>query len=390
MKHIILTLVNVLIFSFNYAQYNDAPYRLFGEISTVENETFRGFITWGGVKNYWIDFFEASKIVNPYSHYFHPDNGVLFYNNGRMLATPPTHVFCCRFGNIAGLRPTNDNEILLQLKNGVEIKLIKGASADIGQKVSIATSSEEKEIAWDHISEVRFMSADSNFKAPAIPQIAGIVKSPQGIYKGLITWNYTPQMSREKNVKANRFLSKMKKVTFPKRSLVLMATEKYPKTSFYTNSDILSPMKNVMVNMPNVGSVIVPDSHFIELEVIPLSQLSLLTYEDFKAPKALQGTVITRKKDKIQGTLAYDLDEDLDIEILDGKNNNITYRIPFKFIKSIEPKNYKFSLITLQNNSQLSLGEGPDVNRENSGIMVLGDDIPYYIPWEEVKCVIFQ
>lgn len=70
MKTIFLSIPFILIFSCSFAQYTDAPFRLFGEVATVDNQIYRGFISWGGIKNYWIDFFEASKPQNPYSSFF--------------------------------------------------------------------------------------------------------------------------------------------------------------------------------------------------------------------------------------------------------------------------------------------------------------------------------
>lgn len=389
---IILTCLLTLFLGYCHAQYSDAPYRLYGEISTVENQTYRGFISWGATKNYWIDFFEASKIKNPYTTYFYDGDGILFYSNGQRFAKPPVHIFCCRFGNLKSIRPTGDKEAIVQLKNGDELTLIKGNFPDISNNVQITTSSENVSLKWDHISEVRFMSADKDAISPVNNQVAGIVKSSQGIYKGLIYWNYNKRQTPEKINSINILLNKMDQVTQMKGTrgnhiFELLAKERNSKKLMFANSNaLLSPMDNVTINMPNIGSVSVPCPQFNELNVIPISELNLLTYNDFEAVEPIQGEIITRTQGQVSGQLAYDLDENLNIEVLDGKNNSITYRIPFKYISTIEPKNYKYSFITLKNGSKLSLGEAPDVNRENSGIIISDNEkIPYYIPWEEVK-----
>lgn len=393
------TLFSFLFFIFllgqNYAQSTDAPYRIFGEISTVDNKTHRGFISWGIAKNYWIDFFEASKTQNVYSSYFHAGDGITFQNNGRTFAKPPVHIFTCRFGNISSIRLLGEQKILLQLKNGEELYLVKGHATDINTSLQISISGQTIPIKWEFISEIRFMAADSNAIAPNVNQAAAIVKSTQGIYKGLITWNYNQKRSREKNNEINIFLNKMDRIyLFQNRQLTnsydLNALKKNPESPFYIKPDILYPMENVMVNMPNVGSVTVPMRQFKELKIIPLTELSLLSYDDFH-PRNITGEVITRNNVSVQGKLAYDLDENLNAEALDGKNGNITYRIPFTYINTIEPKNYKYSFITLRNGNQLSLGDEPDVNQENSGIIVFtSDDIPTYIPWEEIKTIIIR
>lgn len=391
MKTIFLSIPFILIFNCSFAQYTDALFRLFGEVATVDNQIYRGFISWGGIKNYWIDFFEASKPQNPYSSFF-SDSDEVFFNNGiQILSTPPRHIFSCRFGNIKSIRPTDEKEVLLQLKNGYEFTLIKGNSKDIRTNIQVTTPVETVSIKWDHISEIHFMSADSNAVAPHLNQVAGIVKSSQGIYKGLINWNYNSQKSIEKNNNINNTLQKMKKIvrwkgTQGNHYKGIYALEHNPK-AFFPNTSVLEPMENVMINMPNTGLVTVTINRFNELEMIPLSELTLLSYDDFAAPETIKGEVITRNNEKISGSLAYDLDENMNFEVLDGKNNNITYQIPFKYIRSIEPKNYKYSFITLKNGSQLSLGDAPDVNHENSGIIIFGNEIPVYIPWNEIKAV---
>ena len=127
------------------------------------------------------------------------------------------------------------------------------------------------------------------------------------------------------------------------------------------------------------------------MELIPLKAVDLLTYDEFKAPNRLSGEVLLRNGQTLKGTIAYDLDESMDFEILDGKNDDISYRIPFKFVRSIEPKNYKYSFITLRNGSTLSLGDSPDVNETNSGLLVFPEgEIPVYIPWKEIKLITLQ
>ena len=184
MKKFIVILLSNFIFTISFAQ-TDAAYRIFGEIMTVENKVYKGFITWNGNKNYWIDFFEASKIENPYRSYFKRSDGLVFRANDREFITPPTHNFCCRFGNIKSIRPTDVNEIVLQLKNGDRLTLVKGYSSDINTHIRITTPTETTSIKWDHISEIHFMGADKEAIAPETNQVAGTVKSTQGIYKGI-------------------------------------------------------------------------------------------------------------------------------------------------------------------------------------------------------------
>lgn len=391
MKKLIAILLYCFIFTNIFAQ-NEAAYRIFGEISTVENKVYKGFITWNRNKNYWIDFFEASKIKNLYSSYFKRSNGVVFRADNRTFATPPTHNFCCRFGNIKCIRPTDENEVVLQLKNGDRLTLVKGYSSDINTQLQITTPTETISLKWDHISEIHFMGAGVEAIAPETNQVAAKMKSSQGIYKGIIYWNYRQRQSQEKINQINALLSKVKKLYACKGK---NGNHTFGPASSVSPSDgpvraqvnaLLQPMESVMINMPNIGSVCVPWTQFEELTIVPVSELNLLSYDDFPSPQAIKGEVVTRSGQTFAGNLAYDLDESYDFEVLDGKNNTISYRIPFRYIRSIEPKNYKYSFITLRNNSQLSLGETCDVNQDNNGIIIFrADQNPVYIQWSEIK-----
>ncbi len=374
MKILFLTLSLLLTLKYTHGQTSEAPYRIFGKISTVDNKTYKGFISWGENNNYWIDFFEATKKENPYAGYFNREAGVLFYNNGQNLTKPPIHIFSCRFGNIHLIQPISENELKLVLKNGDEIILKKSTShVKIGDKMKCIP------IKWEHISSIQFMPADSNTIPASLNQMAGILSSSHGIYQGLITWNY----GQRRDEKTNMLLSGMAKVVRDKNELKVV-----PKTDHFQKPVAISlrSVKNIFVNIPSIGTVTVPFAQFKELSIIPISELSLLTYNDFKSPKPIEGKVFTKEDETVEGKLAYDLDESYDFESIEAYNNSITYKIPFKYIRSIEPKNYKYSFLTLKNGSELSLGGLTDVNKENSGIMIFGNhNIPTYILWNMVK-----
>ena len=278
MKKFIVILLSNFIFTISFAQ-TDAAYRIFGEIMTVENKVYKGFITWNGNKNYWIDFFEASKIENPYRSYFKRSDGLVFRANDREFITPPTHNFCCRFGNIKSIRPTDVNEIVLQLKNGDRLTLVKGYSSDINTHIRITTPTETTSIKWDHISEIHFMGADKEAIAPETNQVAGTVKSTQGIYKGIIYWNSQQRQSQEKMNQINIFLNKIKKLyAFKGKNgnhtfgLIPLVSPNDDPADAQINA--LYPVENITINMPNIGSVCVSRAQFEELTIIPISEFS--------------------------------------------------------------------------------------------------------------------
>lgn len=383
------------IIYFQPALAQPSGYRIFGKITTVENKTFTGYITWNDTKRWWIDFFEATKKDNPYTPYFKDRNDVYFMNNNTRSQRPPVHVFTCRFGNISKIRLIATNTIELQIKDGNFIELKKGASNDIGNTIQLYDGVATHRFRWEQVSEVEFSAPDSTFVASPETPITGIARSTQGMYKGAISYS-------KKNTANSEIVgwSTSSKISIPFRDITRIQRENSTLTLLLTNgsetklrsaSDFSATEGPLTINMPNIGSVSMPWIKFEQLEMIPMKAIDFPTYNDFGSPQRISGEVTMRNGQKIKGTIAYDLDESMDFELLDGKNDNLSYRIPFKYIQSIEPKNYKFSFITLKSGSTLSLGDAPDVNETNSGLIVFPEgQTPLYIPWKEIKLITLQ
>ena len=153
-------------------------------------------------------------------------------------------------------------------------------------------------------------------------------------------------------------------------------------------NDVNATNRGIAINLPSVGQVIVGWHDFKLFHSIPLDQLNLPVYDDFAAPERLSGRVETRDGLSLEGVLVYDLDEAMDFELLDGRNGNISYRIPFKYVREIEPKNYKYTWGKLSGGTELVLGTMCDVTAANDGILVFraGGEV-VYVRWRDVKRV---
>ena len=71
----------------------NCSYRIYGHISTLDNDKFSGYITWGKNQLYWTDLFQALKPKNPYAHYFKHEDGVLFNQSFKKYSVKPKHIF---------------------------------------------------------------------------------------------------------------------------------------------------------------------------------------------------------------------------------------------------------------------------------------------------------
>ncbi len=387
MKHVQIRLLVLYCLSlplYTAAQWEDP--RIFGKVITVDNDTVTGYFLWNDNKMYWTDLFKASKFNNPYAHYF-KNSSVVFKQNGALYTTPITHLFLCRFGNINKIYPTGDNKLRLEMKDGSLMELRQENNMPFS--FQMVTNEGKLQIRWDKICEIEFTSPPLLDNRISKAPIIGVVKSNQGLYKGYISWNNISSLEENiagKSLSGNNLISfhNIRKIT-KKNNQCNITLNNGKEVEIQVASNI-----NIVVNMPHIGVVTIPWKNFEFLETVGQHEIDMLSYEDFTPPRKLSGKVITRNGETISGTLAYDLDETMDFELLDGKNDNNLYQIPFKYIQSIEPKNYKYSLIKLRNGTTLSLGDLCDVNEENNGIIVFSpESIPTYIPWEKVKQVFF-
>ena len=89
---------------------------------------------------------------------------------------------------------------------------------------------------------------------------------------------------------------------------------------------------------------------------------------------------------------AYDRDEVWDFEILNGDWNNMEVEIPFSNIKTIVPKNAKYSLVVLKNGKKMLVGGSNDVTAENSGILIFEnrEKEPVSIRWSQIDEIRFD
>jgi hypothetical protein len=84
--------------------------------------------------------------------------------------------------------------------------------------------------------------------------------------------------------------------------------------------------------------------------------------------------------------------EELSIEMIEGKENDIEYQIPIRLIARITPKNFDYSEIELKSGQRLLLGGMRDVSEDNSGILLFraGKKDPVHIAWRKVNEIIFK
>ena len=381
---------------------------IYGRVTTEEGRNYEGALRWGKEEVYWVDMFNSQKEENPNLDYLTREEvyelrrgrgdwgdnlSVWIGNNWGDKWGSNTHQFACQFGDIKKLELYRGDQVRIELRDGTKVD-VDGGSNDIGRKVKIMDPEiGEIELDWDRIEEIEFLPTPKKLERKFGEPLYGTVESDYGLFTGFVQWDHDERVSNDKldgdsydgdmsipfgNIKSIENMGSRSEVILKSgRDMVLRGT-----------NDVNGENDGIIVNIEGVGRVDIPwrDFEKVTFKDYPNAGKS---YDDFKKNEDLQGTVVARGKE-FKGRIVYDLDEEYDVEVLQGKIDDMEYIIPFRNIKSIEPRGYRSSMITLRGGQEIKLEDGQDVSDRNTGILVFEKKEPVYIRWEDVDMITFD
>jgi hypothetical protein len=107
--------------------------------------------------------------------------------------------------------------------------------------------------------------------------------------------------------------------------------------------------------------------------------------------RRLHGTVTTWNDLEVTGSIAWDLDEILTTDVLDGRQGREDYEIEFGDIIQIEPEGRRAARVLLHSGDTRVLRGTNDVKRDNRGIEVSDPAFGRaVVPWEDLHSVRFH
>lgn len=395
-----------------YAQ--DAGY-IYGKIITIDGKTFEGPLRWGKEEVFWTDHFNSAKSENNNLQYLsreqrhelvdrHQSFGEGFVNwlassiNYHVDEYDHTHQFVCQFGEIKSLRPFSRNRIEVMLQNGEKVEISGERYNDIGTEVKVVDAElGEISISWGRIEVVEFGEAPGKLTSKFGEALFGVVETYAGTFTGYIQWDHDERLTTDKldgdtedgdlSIDFGNILS-IEREGYNSSRVVLKSGR---DMDLRGSNDVNSENRGIIVTTEKLGRVDIPWKEFKKVEFINKPSFSLKKYTDFKNQKQLEGSVVTTDGETIKGRIVYDLDEEYNYEVLQGKDNDVEYFIPFGNIKKIMPKNYDYSHVELKNGEKMLLGERQDVSDRNTGVLVFkGGGDPTYVKWEDIKEVNFN
>ena len=376
---------------------------IYGKVYT-RNNSYIGQIRWGREEVFWNDHFNAVKVENVYESFRTREKNKDRTFDWRLssiwedISNKPVHLFSCQFGDIRELINYDDNHVVIKLKNGESIKLSGQGYNDVGSTIVVLDDNLGKvSIKWEKVNKVEFLATPKNIEHDLGKPLFGTVETyRKGTLRGFIQWDHDERLGTDKldgetrDGKVSIPFDKISKIERGRNSSLV--DFKSGGQSRLTNSnDVNSANKGIIVSIDKVGKVDIPWKAFksVTFEEVDHSGSS---YNVYTTPRGLKGTVYRYNDEQIDGQIIFDLDEIWELELLEGKDDEIEYRIPFRNIKSIEPKNYNYSMVKLRNGDELLLGNARDVTDQNSGLLIFKEskNDPLRIEWRKITKIVFE
>lgn len=397
-----------LLFGFG-TQAQDESF-IYGTITTVDDQSYTGAIRWGKEEVYWSDMFNASKDKNENLDYLSREEINYLRNRGNNdwivnnvgirwdswdYENSFVHQLAIPFGNIQQIEPISRSQVLVTLRNGKEIEVDGDGYNDIGSKIQV--KDEELgtiELSWYRIEKISFLETPKQLDSKFGDPLYGTVKTDIGDFTGIVQWDHDERLTTDKldgdteDGDISIDFGNIKRIQREGYSRSIIELQSGRELELHGSNDVNSENRGIIVTVAGIGRVDIPWKSFREVEFTKAPSTDS-KYKAYNKQNKLIATVTVVNGDTHSGELIFDLDEQYDFEILNGKDDDIEFEIDFKNIAEIAPKNYNYSKITLKSGRQLVLGDSQDVSDENDGLIILTNGKPVYIPWEKVEAIKF-
>ncbi len=399
-----LAIIFVLSASSAFAQDDGFIY---GRVTTIDDDVYEGALRWGKEEAYWTDMFNASKEENRNIDYLSNEeldylretrydnwasrsntwvNMSWDWNDNEFI-----HQFSCQFGEIKSLVPRSRDRVDVEMQNGNIIEVDGDGYNDIGAKVRVMDEELGTiELSWSRIEMVEFLPTPKDLEDKFGEPLYGTVETDIGEFTGFVQWDHDERVSEDKldgdtydgdlSIEFGKIKS-IERIGYSRSEVTLHSGR---KLELRGSNDVNSENRGIIVTIEGLGRIDVPWRDFDKVTFTDAPN-SGKNYNAFKDQSELTGTVLVTNGDKHEGKIIFDLDEEYDYEVLNGRDDEIEFIIPFRNIASIIPESYESSTVKLRNGEEYRLSESQDVSEDHTGIVVLKGREPVYIPWNKVE-----
>ncbi len=392
---------------------------IYGKVYTIDDKVYEGPIRWGKEEVYWADIFNAGKERNQNLRYLSSkdrdrlddrQNTWSNWNNGNWYRwfgnwgdrrndydNDYEHQFACQFGEIKTIVPSGRKYVDLEMQNGDKISLKGEGYNDVGEEIRIMDPEMgELEMSWGRIRKIEFLKTPKSLANRFGKPLYGTVEAFGEKFTGYIQWDHDERLSTDKldgDAEDGNISLEFSKITSIERrggrSLVKMKSGR--ELVMDGSNDVDSGNRGIIIMSKEMIAIDVP---WREFDKVTFSEPagSLASYDQFANQKSLDGIVVTKDGRTLSGKIIFDLDEESNYELLQGKQGEFELTTSFRDIKMIEPINDYRCNIELKSGKKIRLEDAQDVNDRNQGVLIFAGkkEEASYVPWEDVKTIDFN
>ena len=297
----------------------------------------------------------------------------------------------CRFGDIARIHITGKDLAQIYYKSGNKLRVTTDEENNLhlGKDIFVVDEAGVRRMEWEQISSINFKTAPDLIARIKGRPIYGTVTTSIGPLTGYIQWG-KGKYSDHQNLKgwteegsAVRFLFADVLSIIKHKTGALVSLKSGKKVFLSKTEDVSATNKGITVMHPSWGRVVVDWKAFRSVsfeEVDPDTG-----YDRFPKPRKIYATIKTKEQLVYKGNCVFDMDEEWNYDLLEGRKDGISYQIPFRYISEIVPLNASYTKVVLQSDKVLVLGHHNDVTARNWGAIVWQANSQYrYVPWSNI------
>jgi hypothetical protein len=393
---------------------------IYGKVYMIDEKTYEGPIRWGKEEVYWTDVFNAGKERNENLRYLSSRqrdelderqySWTSWDNNGptwrrwfgwsyedRDYRHDYTHQFACQFGEIKTLEPTGRKHADLVMQNGNKLTVSGEGYNDIGLDIRVMDPEMGSvDIDWGRISKIEFMKTPKSIAEKFGKPLYGTVEANGEKFTGYIQWDHDERLSIDKldgdSDEGNLSIEFGKIQSIERRGWYSQVTLKSGRQLRLDGSnDVNDGNRGIIIENKDFVAIDIPWREF-EKVTFTDAPAAVATYDQFSTQRELIGTITTRDDKTFNGRIVFDLDEEFEYELLQGKQREIEYVTAFRNIKKLAKQNtYSPIQVELKTGVRFTLGDAQDVNEKNQGVLIFsGKSDPVYIEWDDIRTIEFK
>lgn len=382
--------------------------RIYGKVTTTDDEVFEGWIRWDKQETFWDDYLDGlrkgyikddldekiiAKVYGPFMVYRKQSE---FRRNPQMAV---------QFGHIESIEKYASNSAIITLKDGRKLKL--GAyGGDIGsgndgieiEDLNFGTIT----LRWREFKKAEFMKEPSKYRKEKADKqryrLYGEVETWDGdLFEGYIMWDKDESLSTD--ILDGKYRRREMKIPFgnikmierDSRSSSVVELRNDNRFNLSGSNDVGKGNRGLLIKDPVYGEVEITWKDFSRVAFKKNVTEFLKDYDDFDGGQPLYGEVYTKDDQRYKGYICWDNDECFTTDVLDGEYEDYEVNIEFLMIYSIQYRSRSSSIVETIDGKKMRLSGCNDVNESNAGIYIMSKDGQQTkVRWCDFEKIVFK